>query len=439
MKVIHCLNHFLPQIVAGTEIYTQALVKELLLKNIEALVLVPNYGKTINEEYQYGNTRIIQFAEPSIVDKALIMGKTIPMGLKYFAQIIRDEKPSIVHFHVVGGSNGITLRHVQAVKQMGIKIVMTFHVAGYTCKTGNLSYKNKKLCNGVIKAKRCTRCIYTDKKMGVIKKHLLYGTAITAHFFHYNTIHWNNTTGTAIGTPFQVEQLKKNLMLLSDMCNKMVVLSNWYKKVLELNGVPSDKLVHIGQGLPRQQEFEKGTLKEGILKLVFVGRIHETKGLHLLTAALKRLPTNKITLDIYGQLNNDSYSTECRAATANMQNIIWNGVLSPEIVVSTLNHYHCLCLPSVICEMSPLVIQEAFAAGIPVLASDVYGNAERVRQGENGWLFKYNDSEDLKNKIRMLINYPEMIHAARTKIQQVKTFTAIADEYEKVYKEVVAS
>jgi glycosyltransferase involved in cell wall biosynthesis len=439
LKIIHCLNHFMPQNVAGTEIYTKSLVQELLLKHIEAVVLIPNYGKTISNTYQYEDMRVIQFAEPSIVDKALIMGKIIPEGLKYFKQIIENEKPSLVHFHVVGGSNGITLRHVQAVKQMGIKIVMTFHLAGYTCKTGNLMYKNKELCNGVIDAMRCTRCIYIDKKMGAIKKNILYGAAVTSHALHHDATVWNNRLGTAVGTPFLVDQLKKNLLLLSGVCDKMVVLTNWYKKVLEINGVPSEKLVHIGQGLPKQQAFEKNILKRDILKLVFVGRIHESKGLHLLIEALKQLSKEKIMLDIYGQINNDIYSNECMAVISTMKNVNWKGLLVPEMVVKTLSHYDCLCVPSVICEMSPLVIQEAFAAGIPVLGSDVYGNAEQIKNEENGWLFKYNDSEDLKNKMQMLIDDPEMIQDARTQIRLVKPFSKVADEYENLYREIVAS
>ena len=436
MKVIHCLNNFLPQQVAGTEVYTEALVKELLQKNIDALVLIPNYGKTKNETYWHENIRVIQYAEPSVVNRALIMGRIIPEGLIHFKKIIEEEKPSVVHFHIAGGSNGISLHHVHAVKQSGIKIIMTFHLVGYTCKTNNLLYKNKQPCNGFIDTNRCTMCIYTDMKMGVIKKNILYAAALTARVFHYNTTYWNNKYGTAIGYPFLIEQLKKNLMLLSGDCDKIVVLTHWYKKVLEDNGVPPHKLVHIAQGLPRQQTNEMELPKGDILKLVFVGRINESKGLHLLIKALKQLPLQQVSLDIYGKLNDETYANECRSATTTMKNINWMGVLPPEKVVKTLSNYHCLCLPSVICEMSPLIIQEAFAAGIPVIASDVYGNAEQIKNGDNGWLFKFNDSNDLKNKLKELIENPEKILIAKKNIPAVKSFSAVADEYEQLYKDL---
>ena len=60
--------------------------------------------------------------------------------------------------------------------------------------------------------------------------------------------------------------------------------------------------------------------------------------------------------------------------------------------------YDLLCVPSLSSEMSPLVIQEAFAAGIPVLASRGYGNIEQIRHGENGLVFNFNSADSLAIK-----------------------------------------
>ena len=439
MKIIHCLNHFLPDSVAGTEVYTRGLVNELLLKDIEALVLIPNYGKSSNETYQYENIRVLQFAEPSVESRDLIMGKVVPGGLTHFKKIIILEKPSVIHFHIVGGSNGFSLHHLRAAKEMGIKVVMTFHLAGYTCKTGNLMFKNQEPCNGVINAEKCTWCVYTSREMGILKKNVLYAAAVIAHKMQVDATKLNNSIGTAIGFPFLIDDLKSKLLQLSGVCDKMVVLSGWYKKVLELNGIPAHKLVHVGQGVPGRYKYEKVDKQDGILKLIFVGRVHETKGLHLLISALSKLPHNRITLHVYGKTTDSDYAVECIKSAEQMKNIYWKGQLSPDLVAATLGHFDCLCVPSVICEMSPLVIQEAFAAGIPVLASNVYGNAEQIKNGENGWLFNFNDSIDLKNKIQMLSNNPEIIRQAVAKIQPVKSFAAVADEYENVYKDVLAA
>ena len=89
--------------------------------------------------------------------------------------------------------------------------------------------------------------------------------------------------------------------------------------------------------------------------------------------------------------------------------------------------------------MSPLVIQEAFAANVPVIASDVYGNAEQITHNENGWLFTFKDSDSLKLQLQQLINNPSLVEKAKNNIKPVKSFSTVASEYLIVYKKVLAT
>lgn len=440
MKIIHCLNHFLPGNVAGTEIYTASLIRLHRLKNIESIVVIPNYGKLHTEEYQVEGIRIIQYSEPSIADRKLKMGKTIPEGINAFKNVLQTERPDIIHFHIVGMSNGITKHHVSLSKKMGFKIVLTFHIAGYSCKTNHLMYKDKYPCDGIIDVERCTWCNYTVRGISPVKKNILYASAMAAYKLNYDASDWQSQIGTAIGFPFFIKKLKNDLLELADSCDKMVVISKWYKNILLRNSIPENKLQLITQGLPLQQANIATSINTGEeIKLVFIGRIIHSKGVHLLISALKLLPEEKITLDIYGQLNEDRYGEECMIQSKNSKNIKWKGMLHPDEVVSTLTGYDLLCVPSVICEMSPLVIQQAFAACIPVLGSDVYGNAEQIKDNANGWLFKFNNSDDLKMKLERLIKSPGKIQAVKRYIPAVKNFSSIADEYECLYKECIGN
>ena len=206
------------------------------------------------------------------------------------------------------------------------------------------------------------------------------------------------------------------------------------------NGIPEDKLLHITQGLPIQEAFKNKTLDHsGILKFVFVGRINKLKGVFLLIEAVRQLGNKGILVDIYGQEDEIDFVDQCKKVTCGMKNIQWKGVIPPHKMVETLTGYDCLCVPSIICEMSPLVIQEAFAAGIPVLASDVNGNAEQIDNCRNGWLFKSNDCDDLKEKLIKLVDNPNLIEVAKREFKPVKTFKTVADEYEQLYNNVIAN
>ncbi len=440
MKIIFVLNHFLPDNIAGTEIYVKTLASFFLQNWHESIVVIPNHGNNKTETYFIDGIKVIKYAEPSIVDRALIMGKRKPDGLKNFLEIIKHENADIVHFHELAGSNGITLSHVIEVKRLGFKIVFTAHLASYSCKTGNLMYKDALLCNGKIDVNKCTRCVLTIKNKHHWKTNLLFPISHLNYLLGLNTTNLNSSIGTALGYHFIIKKLKDDLLKLVDSCDKFVVLTDWYKQVLSENNVDESILALIKQGLPSTEVVVKNNSSISLpIKVIFIGRISHFKGLHILLESISHLPSDKIILNIYGKDNDDEYAKKCKFTASKLKNVHWHNVLEPTLVLQTIVKNDILCLPSTFSEMSPLVIQEAFAAGVPVLASNVYGNAEQIKDGKNGWLFKFNDSNDLKNKLQQLINKPSLIEKAKLHIAPVKSFEIVAYEHEKMYKEILAT
>lgn len=439
MRIFFCLNYFLPWQVAGTEIYCLQLAKYLQKEGHDIKVLIPNYGKNSNDTYTYEGIRVIKFAEPSIVDRDLIMRRKQPRGVSAFTRILKEERPELIHFHNVGGSNGVGIHHVRAAAALSLKILFTFHISGYTCSTGTLHFKNEVRCDGYIDPLRCTTCIYTSKNINSSKQKVLAVLATTFYSLGYNSRRWDNALGTALGFPFMIKELKKDLEELTWLGAGIIVLTDWYKKVLELNGVPANKLFKITQGLPGNNSGGEHPTdnEQKIFKLIYIGRITESKGLHLLTEAVKKCDADAISLSIYGTPAEEDYFQELKAATVLNKNIHWKGSIEPKEVIAEISRHDCLCVPSIICEMSPLVIQEAFSVKVPVLASDVYGNAEQIEDGKNGWLFKFNDCNDLKEKIAYLMQNPGALQEARKNIGAVKSFETVGEEHHVIYKQIL--
>ncbi len=439
MKVIQVLNHFLPQQTAGTEVYTWALSKQLQQKNIEVEVVIPHYSKKESATYIYDELPVFQYAEPSVVDRSLIMGLRKPDGLNEFTAHLQKEQPDLVHFHELAGSNGITLQHVLAAKSIGAKVVMTFHLAGYTCKTGNLLYKDEALCDGLIRLQKCSSC-YLHGKGNTAMNALLLPVSTVFSQLGIDTTKWNSKLGTALGTVHLIEQLKNNFETLVQHCDRVVVLTKWYKEILLLNGVREEKISYIPQGLPLEPSVQLNHQTQRTstaIRLIFVGRINRFKGLHLLLEAILDLPAQQIELDIYGQTGDEGYENEWRNKTIDCRNIKWKGKLQQQEVVETMLQYDALCLCSTFSEMSPLVIQEAFAAGIPVIASNVYGNAEQIRHEENGLLFRFKDVASLKEQLQRCINEPVLLQALKKNLTPPRSFKEVGDAYEQLYKEVL--
>jgi glycosyltransferase involved in cell wall biosynthesis len=120
-----------------------------------------------------------------------------------------------------------------------------------------------------------------------------------------------------------------------------------------------------------------------------------------------------------------------------MKNIKWMGTIQKESVLSEMRQYHALCLPSTFSEMSPLVIQEAFAAGIPVIASNVYGNAEQIKDGVNGLLFRFNDALSLREQLLRCINDPQLLFQLKQGVLSPRSFQEVGDEYHELYQELL--
>lgn len=76
-------------------------------------------------------------------------------------------------------------------------------------------------------------------------------------------------------------------------------------------------------------------------------------------------------------------------------------------------------VPSIWWENSPLVIQEAFMYGKPVICSDIGGMAEKVRHGIDGLHFRAGDPEDLARTILAAAHTPDLWSTLRENVRPV--------------------
>ena len=75
-------------------------------------------------------------------------------------------------------------------------------------------------------------------------------------------------------------------------------------------------------------------------------------------------------------------------------------------------------VPSIWWENSPLVIQEAFFHGRPVICSDIGGMAEKVRDGVDGLHFRRNDAFSLAGAFETAATSPRLWKGLREGIRE---------------------
>ena len=140
--------------------------------------------------------------------------------------------------------------------------------------------------------------------------------------------------------------------------------------------------------LPFKTKYNKFT-KTKKLKIVFIGNVCRTKGIHLLIDAAKQLGSS-VDITVYGPLVNISLDEMKEVG------IVYGGVLSYDTVHNTLRKFDYLCLPTIHDgEGYPGCILEAFNAGLPVISSCWRSIPELVKENETGILFEPGNSIDL--------------------------------------------
>jgi glycosyltransferase involved in cell wall biosynthesis len=443
LKILHVLNNFLPHQTAGTEVYAYSLCNYLLNNSIDSNVVIPNFGKKYSENYKYQSVQVHQYAEPTRIDRMLILGFRDPDGLISFGNYLKTEGADLIHFHELAGSNGITLQHVQVAKASGAKVIMTFHLAGYSCITGTLVRASQELCDGKIDERICGSCYLKYRGLKWMSLPTIQFSRLSRSC-GVDFRKMNHSIGTLLGTANIIDKVKKDLFELVNQCDQVVCLTNWYEEILLRNGIEASKITLIKQGLPHRsfQEIKSLTNESNIikpLKLMFLGRISPFKGLHLLINALMGLESDSVELSIYGNSEVGNYESDLRRKTIGMANVHWLGKLNQSEVINTMVKHDVLCLCSTFSEMSPLVIQEAKAARLPVLASNVYGNAEQIKDGVDGLLFDFNSVESLQNQIKRLIQDRNLSQQLKSNISAPRSFEEVGKEYIRLYNKVLAT
>ena len=104
-----------------------------------------------------------------------------------------------------------------------------------------------------------------------------------------------------------------------------------------------------------------------------------------------------------------------------------------------LSRVDVLVLPSVWLENSPLVIKEAFAAGVPVVTSDLGGMAEQVRPEIDGLVFEPGNADALASQLRRLQTEPGLLERLGAGIRPPMTIEQDAAALRCLYSDLIST
>lgn len=275
-----------------------------------------------------------------------------------FTDLVRKLRPTVVHVHHY---LHLGLEYLRVIKRIdpAIRIIMTLHEYAAICFNQGQMVKtgSNRLCFRE-SLDDCTRC-FPDR------------------------------------SPEDFWLRKHRYQSYFDLVDRFVAPSDFLRQRYVDWGIRPERIVTIENGQASRAPLPPRPLAEGETRnrFGFFGQINPFKGVHVLLqglAALKKSERRAIRLEIHGA-NLEHQTPEFREMIARLRGpledegtIQWIGPYEPFQMAGRMAEVDWVVIPSLWWENSPMVIQEAFTLGRPVIGSDIGGMAEKITDGVDG-------------------------------------------------------
>ena len=395
MRLLYVIHQFFPDCHSGTEQYCLAAAREARRRGHEVTVL-SLHARHEDEmpsvqlfELPYDGFRVVRLNHWRRMNPNDVLRDYENLHLDgWFQRVLDDVKPQAVHFFHLRqlGSNLIGVA-----RRNGLRTVVNLMDFWYLCPRFTLLRRDGSLCEGPPEGGAgCVACEYPE----------LAGVAAA------------DTREASDAPPSRHRALlDRAATQFRHLAEADVVFapSRFLAGMFVRNGFPASRLTVLPYGLePDRIQAIPATRPRRPLRLGFCGVLSPWKAPHLAVEAV-RSTTADVTLQVHGRVDEpmfQDYIDRMRAAATGDPRIVFAGPYAAAQAPRVFADMDVLIVPSTWYENTPFVVLEAFAAGVPVLASDLGGLAEVVRDGENGTLFRAGDAASLRAAIERLAADP---------------------------------
>lgn len=397
MKICYISSFYPPLIFGGAEIYVQRISEKLSQHGHEIVVITTNSNINIKSSIEEKNgVKIIRvhplniyaiyttLSKPNIIKPIWYILDMLNLHAYLIVKnILRKEKPDIVHVH---NFKGFSLAF-DAVKNLNLPLIFTVHDYFLECPKENLFRSSQEIC--LNPSPLCWFYAGFQKYLKDNKPDII--TAPSA---------------------FVINKLKKDGFFQNARTMKLPL------------GIELDNIEKIEKNYKT-------------IHILFVGRLNEYKGVHILINAFKQLKQKNIYLHIVGQ---GKEKEELKKEAKDRSNIRFYGFLSGSELIKLYKIANILIAPSIWYETFGIVIIESFKYSTPVIASNIGGFPELVENGHNGFLFEPGNVDELKKILEYLIANPkELERLSDNAFESVKKYSmeGHTKKLTKLYEELI--
>jgi glycosyltransferase involved in cell wall biosynthesis len=324
---------------------------------------------------------------------------------KKIRQLLGQEWFDLVHLHNI--YHQISPSILDAIAAAGLPAVMTLHDYKMVCPTYSL-YLDEHLCERCCQGKYFYCLLRRCSQKSYLKSFL----NMTEMYLHHRIL----------GQYGKINCFVSPSLFLINKLQEMGVSG-------EFHHLPN--FIHIRNYRPQFIGEEQS--------LVYFGRLSQEKGLETLIQAMSGLPA---LLKIIGE-GPQLPRLENLACQLRLKNVHFLGYRQGDALYDEIKKSRFSVLPSEWYENYPLSVLESFALGKPVVGSRIGGIPELVRDADTGLTFEPGNVQDLQEKIRFLLENPDVITQMGRRARQFVEEVADPDRHYhdliKIYTGVIAN
>jgi glycosyltransferase involved in cell wall biosynthesis len=179
-------------------------------------------------------------------------------------------------------------------------------------------------------------------------------------------------------------------------------------------GIPAQKMWCLPYGVNLERWHTVKVASDGVFRVVFLGSLSLRKGIHDLLAAFKQVSLPKSELVLIG-----SRSPETERLIRHDKlpsNVVLTGRLPHNQVLEWFSRSSVFVLPSIE-DGFGLVIMEAMACGLPVIATANTGGPGVIEDGINGFVVPIRSPEAIAEKLLFLFQHRDQLQAMQEAVK----------------------
>lgn len=433
MNILLPVHHFLPTYRAGAEMYTAKLARRLRARGhvveIAAIESIERGG--VNEliveqdTYDGGTVHRLSFNLAAAPDRDRWLFDNPLLG-EWFDRYFREHRPDVVHFQA-GYLLGVA--PIFAAKANQIPSVLTLHDYWFLCPRHTLLRGDGAICEEIpVEPAACVWCNRLMQRRYQWLDRITIGQA--GKLAAQNDLFQQRSV---------IQTRRHRIVEVLDQVDAILSPSYFLARVME-SIVPPGRIEVLRFGLDRPDGNQQTTTVETDgLCFGYIGQVAEHKGVHLLIEAFRSLRASApVRLDIYGGASVPAYQQRLERIANGDRRIRFHGRFDNHAVYEILASFSVLVAPSIWYENSPLVIQEAQAAHVPVITAALGGMQELVDDHVNGLLFEPGSVESLTAQLQRLIDQPQLLQTLQNGAQQTLLRSVVdeIDDLEAIYARI---